>query len=236
VARECPGVPICGLGFSTGAGQLRNYVFSTGRSSKLAAAVLMDAAPDWGTAVESCDRRMPFIAQALNMAISESFKACGYEQTKASGRTSEVVSGGMVEFIRDVMAPAHGFEQSLDGARRYMQACAPAHASNCAIPVLELCGTNDTLMTPEMAQRVQSMYKTSPHVVTAMTSQGTHMIRWEGWWPRCWVTRVAGEFLESALEPARAGPAGGAAKSKMATFNLCGPGLKARSRKGSFSR
>merc|ERR1712045_860300 len=73
VARECPGVPICGLGFSTGAGQLRNYVNSTGKSSKLAAAVLTDAAPEWGMAMESLDKRMPFIGQALNMTISDAF-------------------------------------------------------------------------------------------------------------------------------------------------------------------
>merc|ERR1719343_760310 len=133
-----------------------------------------------------------------------------------------------MEFIRDRMAPAHGYKRSLAGAREYLQACNPAHASNCAIPVLVLGTTNDTLATAEMAQTVHSMYKASPHVVTALTRQGTHMVRWEGWWPRDWTSRVSAEFLESALQPCA--PSGGASKSKAvppaAVSSLCGHGVR----------
>jgi len=203
VASLCPGVPICGLGFSTGAGQLRNYVNSTGKEAKFAAAVLVDAAPEWGPALQSLDNRLPFIAQALNMAIADSFKACGFHAGPADSKhADEVVHGGMVQFVRDVMAPAHGFKRSLAGAMKYMKSCGSPHVSNCAIPVLELVTENDTLMTADMARRIHSSYKASPHVLTALTRQGTHMVRWEGWWPRCWVTRVTNEFLHAALEPA----------------------------------
>jgi len=242
VARECPGIPICGLGLSTGAGQLRNYVCRTGKECKLNAAVLLDAAPEWGSALESCDERVPLISQALNMGISETFKACGYQaKPKAVADASEqVVPGGMLEFMRDVMGPAHGFERSVEGARQYMRSCQPAHVSNCAIPVLELTTTNDTLCTAEMSQRVASMYKASPHVVTAMTQQGTHMVRWEGWLPQCWTTRVSGEFFESILHAA-ATPTCTTMKSAKVTAPAlssgpCGQGMKARPRKGSISQ
>merc|ERR1719343_121972 len=133
-----------------------------------------------------------------------------------------------MEFIRDRMAPAHGYKRSLAGAREYLQACLPAHASNCAIPVLVLGTTNDTLVAPEMAQMVHSMYKASPHVVTALTRQGTHMIRWEGWWPRDWTSRVSLEFLDSALH--HRSPTGSASKSKAAASasvsSLCGHGIR----------
>merc|ERR1719350_1563839 len=105
----------------------------------------------------------------------------------------------MIEFVRDYMAPAWGHEQSLAGAGEYLEACAPADSSGCKVPTLELVSLNDTLMTPDMARTVQSFYKASPHVVTHLTREGTHIVRWEGWWPRCWVERAAAEFLEGSL-------------------------------------
>lgn len=235
VANACPDVPICGLGLSTGAGQLRNYVNSVGKDSKLSAAVLLDAAPEWPVAIESCDKRMPLITQIMSFVALESFKACGHPaKPTASYSSSEVVRGGMLEFVCDVMAPAHGFERSLAGAREYMRSCQPAHASGCSIPVLELCTTNDMLMTAEMAQMVQSMYKASPHVITAMTHRGTHMIRWEGWRPRCWVTRVSDEFFQSVLWQPKIAPASVVAKPTKAILpaspsSSCGQDLKVRS-------
>lgn len=265
VARVCPNLPICGIGFSTGAGQLRDYVNSTGKDCKFTAAVILDAAPDWCRAIESLDKRTPLISQALGMAIAATFKECGYpEQPQAcSDESTKAVKGGIFEFISDVMAPAHGYERSLDGGREYMRSCVTAHASNCRTPCLELTTTNDTLVTAEMAHIVQSSYKLSPHVVTAMSQTGTHMIRWEGWWPSCWVSRVAGEFLESVLlqermsactlpktKAARARNGGMAdsaqcgqgcgMQAKSASFIVadsaqCGQGLKARARTGSCS-
>lgn len=201
VARECPGVPICGLGLSTGSGQLRGYVNATGEECKFAVSCHVDASTTWGPAVESCDERIPLLSQILNVAASDSFKACGHDPAdKGVGEAStDVLRGGMLEFIKDVMAPAHGYEQSVFGAREYMAACKPAAAWKCAVPTLEYVTPQDTIMSPEMAYRVAGMYKQSPHVVTVLTQQGTHVIRWEGWWPTCWVTRTSWEFINSAL-------------------------------------
>lgn len=203
VARECPGVPMCGIGFSTGAAQLQDYVCRAGRRCKFSAAVIMDVAEDWEECISSGDQRVPFLSQALHMAVAETFRACGYglfERQPRESHDPDVVPGGMIEFVRDVMAPAHGFDRTLVGAQEYLRSCKPASFANCAIPVMVLTTPNDTLATAEMSQVVQAKYKISPHVVTVMTRQGTHMIRWEGWWPRCWVSRVSGEFIESALQ------------------------------------
>merc|ERR1719384_633590 len=183
---------------------------------------------------------MPLIAQALRMTMAESFKASGHAvPTVPSEASSTAVQGGMLQFMIDVAAPAHGFERSLEGARKYMRACQPAHASNCAIPLLELVTTNDTLATVEAAHSVQCMYKASPNVVTALTHQGTHMVRWEGWWPRCWMTRVTTEFFEATTQQSQARPADCAAMPAKADPTLasdrCSLGRRVRARNSSFS-
>merc|ERR1719203_606360 len=106
----------------------------------------------------------------------------------------------MIEFVRDFMAPAHGFEHSDKGASEYMQAKQPAAARGIAVPTLEMLTINDSLITKEMIGRLQSLYKESPHVITCMTVEGTHMVRYEGWKPSCWLCRTSSEFLNAVLK------------------------------------
>jgi len=201
VARECPGLPIMGIGFSTGAGQLRNYVNTTGKDCKLSGAVVLDASPKWSDAIPSCDERVPLIAQALNFALQVTQKQCGRElETLSPDISNKVMRGGILDYVLNNLAPAHGFERSVAGAHKYMESCNPATATIDSVPTLELSTINDMIMNADMARGVQGMYKDSPSVITAMTNNGTHMIRWEGWWPQCWVSRVAHEFLESVLQ------------------------------------
>jgi len=235
VAAECPGVPICGIGFSTGAGQLRNYVNTLGKECPLAAAICLDASPSWTEALESCDKRIPLISQILTVGVADTLTACGYQAPAELQTEPECMRGGLFEFMKDVMGPGMGYERTMEGARKFMDWCCPAHGSNCAIPTLELTSMNDTIMTADMSQRVQMMYKTSPHIITALTRSGTHMIRWEGWWPRCWVTQVSWEFCNSVLQQATAGADSTMVKAKaaaapMASSSFCGQGMEARVR------
>lgn len=200
-ARACPGLPIVGVGFSTGGGQLRNYINTAGKGSKLAAAVIIDAAPEWVSALESLDRRCPLVAKALSRAGEITYQDVAMPAAAGAPETdTEVLPGGMFEFMRDRMAPAHGYERSAAGARQYMRACQPAGSSKCAVPVLELVTLKDTLMTPDTVRRLHRTYEASPHLVTVMTREGTHMVRWEGWRATCWLCRASVEFLESALQ------------------------------------
>lgn len=230
VASAFPGLPVCAIGVSTSAGQFRNYLNARGDRAELTAAVLLDAAPEWRWALEGCDKRMPLITFILAQAAKFSHRRwrewkvqtgekVASDVVAASGHgaaadklgmisslaplgqaSDEDEPGFMLSFVRDEMAPAQGFEATIDGARRYLDACAPAPARGCTVPTLELVTFNDQLMTPEMVQQVCNFSQESPHIVTAVTREGTHMVRWEGFWrPRCWVTPVSFEFLEAVL-------------------------------------
>lgn len=206
VARTCPDLPVVGLGFSTGAAQMRHYVNTLGKDSKLAAAVLVDAGTEWGSGMDSIDKRVPAISQALAGAAATTFKAAGHPVLPvAEDIKGKVLSGGIMEFACNTMAPAHGYERSVAGGWAYTQSCSPAHASRCAVPVLEMLTMQDTVMDAEQVLRVHSTFQASPNVMTAMTQEGTHMVRWEGWRPRCWVCKASAEFLEAALRVLRDG-------------------------------
>lgn len=209
VAALHPDAVICGIGLSTGGGQLRNYVNLRGRSSKLAAAVMVDAAPFWGPAMESIDRNLPLVAKALVSAARFSFHSAGQPDPCAEAKGASAacgagqhLSGGMLDFIERQQAPAHGFPKSREGMQQYFESCQPADASGCAVPVLELLTYNDTLITPEMQDVNRKAAQRSPHTIVATTHEGTHMVRWEGMIPQCWIRRASGEFLEAALRVA----------------------------------
>jgi len=208
VARMHPELPIVGLGFSTGGAQLRNYVNTLGKDSKLSAAVLVDAGAEWGTGFDSLDKRCPLISKALVGAAEAAFKTAGHAaEPVADHIKGKVMSGGLMEFAANTMAPAHGYERSVAGAWEYTKSCLPTHASRCAIPVLELLTLQDTILAAEDVLRVHSAFQASPHVVTATTQEGTHMVRWQGWRPECWVSQASCEFLEAALKVLREGVA-----------------------------
>jgi len=218
VAKLFPDFPICGIGLSTGAGQLRNYVNLIGEASKLSACVLVDAAPEWEWALNSVDTTLPLIAKSLGGVCKATFQECHRSALPCSGEAFEdLLSGGLMEFVRDYQAPAHGFEHSKAGASEYMRRCQPAPASGCAVPTLELMTINDSLITPEMCERLQDFHKASPHIVTATTVEGTHMIRWEGFRPTCWIARSSAEFLEAALQR----KASAAQWQKTKLFHVC---------------
>jgi len=200
VAERYPGIPICGVGLSTGAGQLRDYVGRAGANSKLAAAVIADAAPEWEWAMSELDKNIPLIAQALGVAAQQTLKAGGTEKASMKGGNfNQILSQGLMEAVRDYMAPAHGYEHSDEGARQYMKDCQPAPASGIAVPTLEMISLNDTLITPVMVERIYNLHKENPNVVTCVTIEGTHMVRWEGNSPSCWISRTSEEYFNAVL-------------------------------------
>merc|ERR1712066_78014 len=60
-------------------------------------------------------------------------------------------------------------------------------------------GDAETVLT------VHASYQLSPNIMTVITREGTHALRWEGWLPRCWATRVSEEFFVAALKVSREG-------------------------------
>lgn len=212
VERCCPGLPICGIGLSTGAWQFRQYIVHSGESSKLAGAVLLDSGSDWADCIFSLDRRCPLLSKALAGGAKRTFKQCGIPLFKAddtqeaepSGEDYRPVPGGLVAFCMENLAPAHGWPRSVQAFLEYTRSCKFADdLSACAVPVMEMVSAKDTLMTAEAARLVADGYKASPHVITVEVREGTHMMRWQGWRPRCWVCPVAFEFLEAVLEQQR---------------------------------
>merc|ERR1711884_561428 len=116
-----------------------------GKRSKLTAAVLLDAAEDWESAVLSLDRRCPL----LSLALSGGAKRTVHKQSgipvpedvavESAEDDIEPVPGGILAFIRDSLAPALGWSRSMTGAREYLRACRLAKdLSGCAVPTLEL--------------------------------------------------------------------------------------------------
>lgn len=207
VAACYPEAVICGIGFSTGAGQMRNYVNSRGTDSKLAAAVIADAAPRWSTAMVGCDNNLPLISKALVAAARMTFQNIYHDefaQAKLEASTTKstrrYLSGGMMEFVEELQAPGHGFESNPEGTQKYYDSCQPADAAGSAVPVLELLTYNDTLITPDMQDITRKSTERSLNTIVATTRNGTHMVRWEGLIPQCWLRKAAGEFLEAALK------------------------------------
>merc|ERR1711920_498361 len=103
------------------------------------------------------------------------------------------------DFVKRNMAPAFGFDSTEDGAAHYLQSCTPADPAGCAIPTLELFTYNDGLIAPSAISELRQLYVASPHIVTAVTHGGTHMIRWQGWRLECWLSRASHEFLDASL-------------------------------------
>jgi len=206
VAALYPGLPMCGIGFSTGGGQLRNYGNTRGKESKLSATIIVDAAPRWFWALDDIDKRIPLIGKALGMAAMQTFTECGQSAKPKAEGMSNINPNGMIEFVRDWQAPNYGFEHSDAGAVEYMDWCQPPAYTDDTIPTLELMTINDSLATPQMIQKLQAVYKDCKNVITCVTVGGTHMVRWEGWRPSCWICRAGGEFLEAVLKAKQAGP------------------------------
>lgn len=202
VARLCPGVPICGLGPSLGATHLRNYVNSVGSKSKLKAVVCVDAGEDYTLAFDSLDRRLPLLSCVLVAAALKTFRVCGFAKPRGSKAQKDVpaAEGVAHKWLREWMAPAHGFESSSSGVAQYLRTCQPNDPAGCKIPALEILSFNDLLSDPASVQIQQKYHLASPHIVTCVTQLGTHVIRWNGLKGRCWLSQVSCEFLESALK------------------------------------
>jgi len=187
-----PGMPICGVGYSCGAAQLRNYVNMSGHRSKLAACVAVDAAEDWEIALDSIDRRQPLMSSVLANAMDKTLEACGI------AADPDLLLTSMSQFSRSRMAPAHGF----GNGSSYLRHVQPADPAGCRVPMLELSTFNDLLVdVPDIASLMQ-LHTASPHVINCSTHWGTHIVRWEGWRPQCWIATVAFEFIEAALPAA----------------------------------
>lgn len=215
VADLYPGAAVCGVGLSTGAGQIKNYVNARGRRSRLAAAVLVDGAPFWGPAIELFDRNLPLLSRVLTTCARPTFQHILEPEIRFTRATSSIqqaatvedpivakrfVSGGFAEFVHLVQAPAMGFPRNFEGTQQYFESCVPADASGCAVPVLELLNYNDTLIAAEFHNITRKDAEKSSNVIVTTTREGTHMIRWEGILPKCWLRRVSNEFLEAALQ------------------------------------
>lgn len=209
IAAAYPGVPICGLGISTGGAQLRNYVCSTGAASKLAACVVVDAASRWEECMLDCDRRVPHIARVLFLAAESTLAHCNRKSEEVlKDMLGKTDMHGLFAVGQHLLGPAHGYEPTFEGGVDYFCSCTPAPASLCQRPLLELNTFNDTLIDVPVVREIGDWHLQSPHVVTCSTRQGTHAIRWEGWRARCWMSRVSCEFLEAALQEAKRSASG----------------------------
>lgn len=200
VAESCPDALVCGVGTSLGGLQVRKYINSRGKDCRLAAAVVVDAAEDWNKSMDSIDNRLPPISSILKQTAEATFEVCG------STSSAECPPGGvarrmgkMFSFIRDRQAPAYGYQATDEGAGQYLASCNSGSPAACAIPTLELLSFNDFLIDPESISEGQKAYLKSPHVITCVSRNGTHAIRWSGLRGRCWISQVGCEFAESAL-------------------------------------
>lgn len=206
VAAVYPDLPLCGLGFSLGGAQLRNYVARSGKSTKLQAAVIADAGEDWEACMYDLDQRQPLVSKALTVAAKQTFREChcvpcprGPAEELAEAEEPPTLRGGLVEMVRDLMAPAHGFKPTQQSTRQYLRTCQPGDPAGCSIPSLELFTFNDTLIDVPMVRDLLKLYHASPNIITCGTRGGTHIARWEGLYAQCWLSRVGYEFLEASL-------------------------------------
>jgi len=109
----------------------------------------------------------------------------------------------MFKLVQDVMAPLNGFGNSEVDATKYLSSCNAPSSARCRRPVLELSTFNDMLISPQAIWDVHRLHNDSPHVITCTTRGGTHVVRWEGWFARCWLSKVSGEFLVAALDASK---------------------------------
>lgn len=204
VAAAFPHAKICGVGLSTGGGQLRNYVNLTGDACRLAAMVSYDAAYDWVNGFPGLDRRDPFLAKLLADNAGGTFANCG-SKAKACVEAAMPFSWGEeltgpVMGLATVVAQLHGYPATREGALEYLQHCTPASYRGCRRPVLELNSFGDNIAGVDQIRLVQERFPAeSPYVISAVTKEGAHLIRWEGKFATCWATRVSYEFLDAAL-------------------------------------
>jgi len=196
VTNAYPGVPVCGIGLSLGGAQLRKYANETGAACKLAACIVVDAADCFLDGFKSCDRRMPHISGVLHQAAAASFEQCGHAPLKVP---KDKMFPNMWDLACYGLAPLNGYGACDEGAERYLRDCNAGPTSGCRRPLLEMCTFNDTLVDIEAVRKLQGLYLESPHVITCATRGGTHVIRWEGVWATCWLSRASYEFLEAAL-------------------------------------
>jgi predicted alpha/beta-fold hydrolase len=220
VAELCSGLPLCGVAPSLGASQLRNYINRVGSQSKLKSAVVVDAGEDWELCFDSVENRLPAMSAVLVKVAAATFDACGVpakfggESAREDGSDTvevdmlaetvsskrRVESGGPFKrFLRERMAPAHGFESSDRGVSSYLRSCQAHDPAGCKIPTLELLTFNDLLTDVGMISDLQNMHSVNSNIITCTTRQGTHIVRWHGIRGDCWISRVAFEFLEATL-------------------------------------
>jgi predicted alpha/beta-fold hydrolase len=194
--------PIMALGLSTGAAQLRHYVNFTGKDCKLSGAILCDGGADWLEGFKSIDRRCPGLSYVLKMAAEGALLNCGRKAEKVPQEISNhTVRNGLMEYVANTMAPAHGSERSIKGATEYALACNPENYSDkLAVPILEMLTMSDMLLAPEAAQQVYDYHLLSENCIVVLTRYGTHMVRWQGWSPSCWYCKAGSEFLDAVLE------------------------------------
>jgi len=197
ISRSFPGIPICGIGVSLGAAQLRNYVNATSAFSQISACVCVDAPENWEETVWSLDRRQPLISSGLFKLIHRTMVTMCISATSAP--QDDILHGGTMHIVREYLAPAHGFSASKCGASNYLRYCQPADPAGCCVPVLEMISHNDVLIDNHGVEKIKRLYLASPHIITCVTRWGTHVIRWQGWQFDCWISKAACEFLEAAL-------------------------------------
>lgn len=108
--------------------------------------------------------------------------------------------GDISEFLRNRLAPAHGFEASPEGVSSYLRSCQPADPVGLRVPTLELVTFNDMLIDPPSVRSLQNMYLASPHIITCATRGGTHAVRWNGCQASCWISQTGCDFFEAVLQ------------------------------------
>eukprot|EP00494_Astrolonche_serrata_P028153 UN28418 len=118
IKKKFPDALIYGTGFSTGGIQLQKYMAEAGEDSLIEGGVSYDAGMDWYQCATSLDRRLPFVANSLAMAIKYNLpqfltKTGKKKYYKVGRQKINVKSVNECGLIYDVLqhwnAPSNGF-------------------------------------------------------------------------------------------------------------------------------
>lgn len=199
VQKRWPNAPIYAIGYSVGGMQLRNYMVRTGKKCIFKAAVDECSPDDASETCYSLDRRVPIIGKVLGTLAIAGFrrfwKTCPEKVCPKAFHIADKCPTRclMVEAIHYIMAPSHG----VDVVQYFKDSQCSRKVHNIARPFLSLGTWTDLMITPTDYRSKLRYHKKNANMVTCFTNSGCHVIRWDHWNGRCWVARVAYEFLSS---------------------------------------
>ncbi|GAB5361810.1 hypothetical protein AAMO2058_000744600 [Amorphochlora amoebiformis] len=203
IADKYPRAPIVAVGYSTGGGQLRNYIARTGVASKIAAGVVVDAGWQWDECVTSLDERIPFLSYCLSQSVLQPYLQ--YVQKMPETVTEVGVEISKLRRIRSMgnmigwaMAPSNGFRGK---ALEYMHSSLPGDINSVAVPMLNLATLNDMVISRENLLSNSRFFTANKNIISVVNKRGTHVIRWEGILAqKCWISQASIEFCTAVLK------------------------------------